>query len=189
MRTVVFRPLRGTRRRAGWGPRGRTVADPGRTIGSGGVTWPVGETQGAVHPFASLTAVDHDEFRQWIARYEQAWRSPGTRLLAELFTEDAVYLHSPYAEPVQPRAAIERDWKEQRAGPDEVFSVEAEVLAVTDDHPDGPLGIARLLVRYGEPVRQEYRDIWLVWFDADGRARRFEEWPFWPGQPWAANQR
>lgn len=131
--------------------------------------------------------VDAVEFRQWIARYEKAWRSPGTERLVELFAQDAVYLHSPYAEPLQDLAAIERDWEEQREGHTEVFSMEAEVLAVADDHPDGPLGIARLLVRYGAPVRQEYRDVWLVWFDAAGRARRFEEWPFWPGQPWAAD--
>lgn len=131
--------------------------------------------------------MDRDQFRRWIAGYERAWRSPGTRLLADLFTEDAVYLHSPYAQAVRPRTAIERDWEEQRAGPDEIFSMQAEVLAVADDHPDGPLGIARVVVRYGEPVRQEYLDIWLVWFDATGRARRFEEWPFWPDQPWAAD--
>lgn len=41
--------------------------------------------------------MDHDEFRQWIARYEKAWRSAGTELRAELFAADAVYLHSPYA--------------------------------------------------------------------------------------------
>lgn len=130
--------------------------------------------------------MDHEDFRRWIVGYERAWRSAGTDLLAELFTEDAVYLHSPYAEPVQPRTAIERDWQQQRAGPSEVFSMEAEVLAVADDHPDGPLGVARVSVRYGPPQRREYRDIWLVWFDAAGRAHRFEEWPFWPGQPWAA---
>ncbi|MBA2310756.1 MAG: nuclear transport factor 2 family protein [Pseudonocardiales bacterium] len=137
---------------------------------------------------ASVRAVDHDGFRRWIEGYERAWRSPGTALLAELFAQDAVYLHSPYAEPVQPLTAIERDWEEQREGADEDFSMEVEILAVVDDHPGGPLGIARMRVRYGEPARQEYRDIWLVWFDSAGRARRFEEWPNWPGQPWAANQ-
>ena len=38
----------------------------------------------------------------------------------------------------------------------------------------------RVLVRYGEPLRQEYLDLWVVTFDAEGRATRFEEWPFWP---------
>lgn len=123
--------------------------------------------------------MDHEGFRRWLDTYERAWRSPGTALLAELFAENAVYLHSPYAQQLGSRAAIERDWEDQRDGPDEVFTMRAEVLAV-----DGPLGVARVLVRYGEPVRQEFQDLWLVWFDDDGRARRFEEWPFWPDQPW-----
>ncbi|MDQ3579813.1 MAG: nuclear transport factor 2 family protein [Actinomycetota bacterium] len=131
--------------------------------------------------------MDHEEFRRWIANYERAWRSPGTDSLAELFSEDAVYLHSPYAEPVHPRSAIERDWEEQRDGPEEVFSMDAEILALTNEHSDEPLGVARVVVRYGEPVRQEYSDLWLVWFDVAGRSRRFEEWPSWPGQSWAAN--
>jgi hypothetical protein len=134
-----------------------------------------------------VPAVDHEQLRRWIAGYERAWRSAGTAQLAELFAPDAVYLHTPYAEPLRSLAAIERDWEEQREGPDEVFTMASEVLAVAD-HPDGPLGIARLEVRYGEPVRQEYRDLWLVWFDINSRARRFEEWPCWPGQPWTAGQ-
>ena len=51
---------------------------------------------------ASVLAVDHEQFRRWIDGYERAWRSPGTARLAELFTPDAVYLHTPYAEPVGP---------------------------------------------------------------------------------------
>jgi hypothetical protein len=48
------------------------------------------------------------------------------------------------------------------------------------------VAVVRLDVRYGEPVRQEYRDLWVLTFAADGRCRSFEEWPFWPGKPRAA---
>ncbi len=37
---------------------------------------------------------------RWLAGYEAAWRAPGTDGVAEIFTDDAAYLHSPYAEPV-----------------------------------------------------------------------------------------
>jgi mannose-6-phosphate isomerase-like protein (cupin superfamily) len=40
--------------------------------------------------------------------------------------------------------------------------------------------VARVLVRYGDPLVQEYNDLWVVRFAVDGRAHRFEEWPFWP---------
>jgi hypothetical protein len=47
---------------------------------------------------------------RWLAGYQAAWRSPGTDGLAEIFTEDAVYLHSPYEEPVAGLDAIMRMW-------------------------------------------------------------------------------
>jgi mannose-6-phosphate isomerase-like protein (cupin superfamily) len=40
--------------------------------------------------------------------------------------------------------------------------------------------VARVHVRYGDPLVQEYLDLWVVRFAADGRANLFEEWPFWP---------
>jgi hypothetical protein len=129
--------------------------------------------------------MEEQAFRDWLSRYERAWRSPGTAALADLFAPGATYRHSPYAEPIVSLADIARDWEEQRRGPDETFTMTADVLAVNAAHPDGPLGIARVHVRYGEDAGgQEYRDLWLVHFDATGRARSFEEWPFWPGQGW-----
>jgi hypothetical protein len=43
--------------------------------------------------------------------------------------------------------------------------------------------VARVEVWYGDPVRQEYRDLWIMRFAGDGRCRSFEEWPYWPQQP------
>ena len=120
----------------------------------------------------------------WIEGYERAWRIPGTDGLAQLFTEDASYMHSPYADPVSGLTAIARDWEDNRDGPDENFTMAAGILAV-----DGNIGVARVYVRYAadegsEP--QEYQDLWVVRFDESGRCRSFEEWPFWPGSPWSA---
>jgi ketosteroid isomerase-like protein len=129
--------------------------------------------------------VDEVGFRRWIDGYERAWRSPDPAALAELFTADVAYRHSPYAETIRGLEALARDWGAERDGPDEVFTMTADVLAVNADDPAGPLGVAHVLVRYGEPVRQEYRDLWLVRFAADGRAREFEEWPYWPGRGWS----
>ncbi len=131
--------------------------------------------------------MDEDGFRNWVERYERAWRTPGTAELGELFADDATYRHSPYAEPLTSLTEIARDWEEQRDGPDEAFTMSTEVLAVNPTHPDGPLGIAHVTVRYGDDESaggREYRDLWLVRFDDAGRAVAFEEWPFWPGQGW-----
>ena len=60
----------------------------------------------------------------------------------------------------------------------------SKVVAVSGD-----TGVVRVLVRYGEPVTQEYVDLWVVRLDDSGRAVHFEEWPFWPGKPHTAHAR
>lgn len=126
--------------------------------------------------------VDRVGFAAWIERYERAWRTAGTAHLRELFTEDASYLHAPYEDPVVGLPGIERDWEAERDGPDEVFTMTASIVAV-----EGDTGVARVLVRYGDPVRQEYQDLWLVRFAPNGRCSSFEEWPYWPNQAWTAS--
>jgi ketosteroid isomerase-like protein len=69
-------------------------------------------------------------------------------------------------------------WEAERDGPDEMFRIQREVVAA-----DGDVAVVRVEVRYGEPVRQEYRDLWIIRFAPDGRCSSFEEWPFWPEQP------
>ena len=122
-----------------------------------------------------MAVSDDEALMAWVARYEEAWRSPGTDLLAQLFADDAEYLATPYHEPVVGLGAIRAFWDEERDGPSEVFTMSAEPVAAS-----GGIGVAKVLVRYGEPVVQEYLDLWVVRFGADGRAMRFEEWPFWP---------
>ncbi len=126
--------------------------------------------------------MDHDGLLAWIDGYEHAWRTAGTAGLSELFTDDAIYLNSPYEEPIVGLPAITVAWEAGRDGPAEVFTLSVEVVAV-----DGDTGVARAVVRYGEPLDQEYTDLWVVRFATDGRAREFEEWPFWPGAPWLAD--
>jgi SnoaL-like protein len=125
--------------------------------------------------------IDRAAFAAWIEGYERAWRSRSAAGVRELFDADATYLHSPYDEPIVGLAAIEADWDVDVDGPSEVFTMSAEIVAV-----DGDTGVARVLVRYGGERDQEYLDLWVVRFGADGRCTRFEEWPFWPGQPWSA---
>jgi hypothetical protein len=44
--------------------------------------------------------------------------------------------------------------------------------------------VVRAEVGYGDPVRQEYRDLWVLRLGNDGRCSWFEEWPFWPERPY-----
>jgi uncharacterized protein (TIGR02246 family) len=120
--------------------------------------------------------------RRWLAAYEAAWRTAETESLAGIFTDDASYLQSPYEEPVAGLDAIRRMWDEERAGPDEAFTMATEIVAV-----DGSTAVVRADVHYGDPIHQEYRDLWIVRLGDDGRCSRFEEWPYWPGEPRSAD--
>jgi ketosteroid isomerase-like protein len=124
---------------------------------------------------------DRTAVQRWVAGYEQAWRTSGTDGLSALFTADAAYLHSPYEDPVVGIQAISKMWDDDRDGADEVFTLSTDIVAV-----EGHTAVVRAEVRYGDPIRQEYRDLWLIRFDTDGRCVRFEEWPFWPGHPYSA---
>jgi ketosteroid isomerase-like protein len=119
---------------------------------------------------------DRDAVRSWVEAYERAWRAPGTAAIPSLFTADALYLHSPYEEAVEGVDAIGRMWEEDREGPNEAFTLSTEVVAVDDQ-----TAVVRAEVQYGQPVHQEYRDLWILKMEVDGRCSRFEEWPFWPG--------
>jgi hypothetical protein len=121
------------------------------------------------------------EVEDWVARYERAWRTAGTEPLSGLFVEDATYRMSPYEEPFVGVPGIAEMWEAEREGPDEVFTMASELVAV-----DGDTAVVRVEVTYGEPTTREYRDLWVIRFAEDGRVVAFEEWPFWPEQPYAA---
>jgi ketosteroid isomerase-like protein len=127
--------------------------------------------------------IDRAIVSRWVGGYEEAWRASGTEKLADLFTVDAAYLQSPYEIPVVGLDAIGRMWEGERDGPDELFTLTTEIVAVED-----AVAVVRAEVRYGDPIHQEYRDLWIIRLNDDGRCCRFEEWPFWPGRPYAADK-
>ena len=121
--------------------------------------------------------MQQESVTDWVADYERLWRSPGTDRLAELFTEDATYLMSPWEEPIRGLGAIAENWEAERAGPDEEFTLAHEVVAV-----DGAVAVVRAEVAYAA-TGHRWRDLWIIRFAEDGRCTAFEEWPFAPDQP------
>lgn len=82
---------------------------------------------------------------------------PGSDGLMGIFTDNVRYCHSPYEELVVGLDSISLMRDEDRADPIEVFTLATEILAV-----DGATAIVRAEVRYGNPVRQEYRDLSIM---------------------------
>ena len=126
----------------------------------------------------SVACVDRDGVMRWVAGYERAWRDGDVDGVARLFTEDARYLVSPYAQPRVGHDQIRAFWRDDVG---RTFSVSAEPVAV-----EGRDAVVRLQVRYATPRAQEYQDLWLLHFADDGRVEHFEEWAFWPDKPWTA---
>jgi hypothetical protein len=119
--------------------------------------------------------MDRARLSTWIDAYERAWRTPDTDWLSYLFTPDATYSMGPF-EPTQHGIdEIAALWEREREGPDEVFRMKHEIVAV-----DGDTGVVRVEVWYGDPAEQHFRDLWIVRLDEHGLCKSFEEWPFWP---------
>lgn len=124
---------------------------------------------------SDLARLTRERLGPWLVAYERAWRTPGTELLAELFTVDATYRTAPYEPPFRGLEAIATVWEAEREGPDEPFSLITEIVAV-----EGDAGVVRVEARYAGPPAREYRDLWIARFEASGRCAEFEEWPFSP---------
>jgi ketosteroid isomerase-like protein len=122
--------------------------------------------------------VDRDGVLRWVSGYERAWREVDLDAIAALFTEDARYRPSPYEESLVGHDAIREFWPEDG----EPFAMSAAPIAVEGDD-----AVVRVLVQYGNPVRQEYRDLWVLHFAPDGRVADFEEWAYWPDRGYSAN--
>ena len=122
--------------------------------------------------------MDRDGVLGWVARYEQAWRDGDVEALPRLFTEHAHYRMSPYEQPAVGLAAIGDFWLDDVG---REFSMTAEAVAV-----EGATAVVRVQVSYGEPIPQEYLDLWLLRFAADGRVEDYEEWAYWPDKPYTA---
>ena len=116
----------------------------------------------------------------WVEGYERAWRANDPTGVATLFTDDARYRASPYEPDVVGHDAIRGLWPEED---DVEFTMSSEVVAVED-----ATAVVRVVVHYLRPHEQEYTDLWLLRFAGDGRVEDFEEWAYWPGKPYSAQE-
>jgi len=122
-----------------------------------------------------MAVVRREAVTRWIAGYERAWRAPGTEQLAELFTSDVTYSMSPWREPIRGLEELGKFWEAERESPEETFGFSNEIVAIERD-----TAVVRVEVDY--PAKCQWRDLWVLRFNAGGRCAEFEEWPFTPGQ-------
>jgi ketosteroid isomerase-like protein len=119
---------------------------------------------------------DHAALRDWLDRYEAAWRGNDPDAIRALFTDDASYRWHPWetGEDVTRGAdAIAAAWLSEPDQPGS-WQLRYEPLAV-----DGDLGVARCVTVYHptpEAPGRQYHNLFLIYLTADGRCRDFTEY-------------
>lgn len=115
--------------------------------------------------------MDRASVDAWMSGYFAAWISNDPADVALLFTQDAVYRVSPFAEPWVGRDEIVRRWV---SGRQDDVAHRHEVLAV-----EGDTGVVTWNVRATDPatgVRTEMDGVLLLTFAPDGACRGHREW-------------
>ena len=117
--------------------------------------------------------MDRAAYAGWLDRYVEAWRSYDPALISDLFSEDAEYRYHPQDEPVVGRDAIVASWLEDRDEPG-TFDARYEPLAI-----DGDVHVAHGTSSYFDAdggLHDQYANIFVCRFDADGRCRDFTDY-------------
>jgi hypothetical protein len=110
----------------------------------------------------------------WLQRYEQAWESRDPAQAAELFTADATYRETPFAEPFRGRAAVRDYWASVTADQRDV-DFEYDVIATS-----GSTGVAHWSATFTQPssgAKVALDGVFVLELDAEGRlCRSLREW-------------
>jgi len=117
--------------------------------------------------------VDEQAVAAWLDGYSQAWKTYDPEQIGALFSEEAVDCHNPFDEPVRGREAIVASWLEER---DEAGTYEGRYRPVL---VAGDVAVARGYSRYLDTngtLAEEYDNLFLLRFDADGRCATYREW-------------
>ena len=104
----------------------------------------------------------------WVAGYVAAWESNDPEQIGALFSDDAVYLTSPDAEPRRGREQIVAGWLEDFDEPD-TWAFDWRLV-----HEDEGFVVVQGRTEYR--ADKDYLNLWIIRLDADGRATEFTEW-------------
>jgi nuclear transport factor 2 (NTF2) superfamily protein len=117
--------------------------------------------------------LDAATLQRWLDGYGAAWEERDPDAAARLFTMNASYRETPYAEPFRGRNGIRDYWASVTAGQREV-DFDAEILAI-----DGNVGVAHWSATFTDaagaaPV--ELDGVFVLEFDSQGLCSELREW-------------
>lgn len=113
------------------------------------------------------------DLESWLRAYGEAWEARSAEAAARLFSEDALYFETPYAEPFRGRDGIGSYWSKVTADQRDVdFAADALGFA-------GTTGVARWSARFtlaSNGAAVELNGVFLLEFAEDGLCSRLREW-------------
>ena len=122
--------------------------------------------------------ISNQDLTRWLAAYGAAWEGRDAGAAAALFTDDARYQETPYAEPFAGRGGISDYWARVTANQRDV-SFEFEPIAVTGD-----TGIAQWSAKFravsGDAnsggAKVELNGVFVLEFADQAHVRSLREW-------------
>jgi ketosteroid isomerase-like protein len=124
---------------------------------------------------AQPASLSRASLQQWLDGYGAAWRARDAQAAGALFTENASYRETPYAEPFQGRTGIAQYWATVTADQRDV-RFEAHIIAV-----DGNTGIAEWSATFANAASGDVvglDGVFVLEFDASGLCSSLREWWF-----------
>ena len=131
-------------------------------------------------PGAAAFSPTRSAVQAWLDTYVAAWRSYDEAAIADLWTEDAVWIY-PFKIRARGRAAITAEWiAEKNLFAGRGYDGRYEPIAI-----DGPVVVTHGRTLFfdlatGETTA-EYDNVWVLRFGPDGRCSEFHEW--YAGRP------
>jgi len=123
---------------------------------------------------------DRSMVQRWLGDYVAAWRSYDEGEIADLWTEDAVWIY-PFRTRAKGRDAITADWMaEKHLFEGRGYTGVYELIAI-----DGPFAVTHGRTLFYDiatgAIQAEFDNVWILRFGPDGRCAEFHEW--YAGRP------
>ena len=126
-------------------------------------------------PSPDAITPDRASVQAWLDAYVRAWQSYAPAAIADLWTDNALWIY-PFGIRARGRAAITAEWlAEQHLDTPGGYDAQYEPIAI-----DGDLVVAHGRTRFFDPLtgatQAEYDNIWVLRFGPDRRCAEFHEW-------------
>jgi hypothetical protein len=117
--------------------------------------------------------MDSEKLRRWLDDYAAAWQARSPESASRLFTANALYYETPFAEPFRGRDGIERYWRTVTADQRNV-DVSTDPVGFVDG-----IGVAKWSATFtleSAGTRVELSGVFLLEFDDKALCRTLREW-------------